>query len=214
MSPSKRRHPFPPPVPPVATPHSVRSPEQVPQPAERLVVIDTETTGLSNRDRIVEVAAVVFDTGGDVVDEYDTLVNPHQDVGPTHIHGITGPMVSQAPTFDEVAEALARRINGAVLVAHNLPFDVRFLANEYRRVGATLMPGKGICTLRLTGVRLEVACQRYGVPLDHHHRALADARAAGMLLQRLLGERPHGVPANVQHLAAPFSSRTLPRVPV
>ena len=84
---------------------------------DRFAVVDVETTGVYNSDRIVEVAVVTISPNGRVVDEWDTLVNPLRDVGPTHIHGITASMVTAAPTFDEVSGALAERLNGAVLVA-------------------------------------------------------------------------------------------------
>lgn len=101
--------------------------------ADRYVVVDVETTRLYNVDRIVEVAAVTVDSSGAIVDEWGTLVDPQRDVGPTHIHGVTASMVSAAPRFQEVAAALADRLYGAALVAHNLTFDARMLANEFGR---------------------------------------------------------------------------------
>ena len=56
---------------------------------ESLVVIDVETTGFGTNDRLVEIAAVTLDPDSlETVDEYDTLINPERDVGPTHVHGI------------------------------------------------------------------------------------------------------------------------------
>ena len=93
---------------------------------QRIVAIDCETTGFSRHDRIVEFAAVEVDVAtGQVVDEIDTLINPERDVGPVDVHGVTASMVSAAPTFEEVAGALGRRLQGAILVAHNLAFDAR-----------------------------------------------------------------------------------------
>ncbi len=177
----------------------------------RIVVVDVETTGVTNRDRIVEVAAVVLDDNLKVVEEYDTLVDPQRDVGPSDIHGITPSMVSAAPTFEEVAAALAVHIHGSILVAHNLTFDSRMLSNEYKRASARFMPGKGICTLRLTGQRLSEACRRHRVGLVTEHRALADARATAELLARILDDQPEGVPAQVQELHHPLNPRTLRR---
>lgn len=68
--------------------------------ADRMVVVDVKTTGLYDADRIVEVAAVTLNPRGRVVDEWDTLVNPERDVGPTHLHGVSATMVSAAPTFE------------------------------------------------------------------------------------------------------------------
>ncbi len=74
------------------------------------VAVDVETTGLYTADRVVEVAAVTVSADGRVIDEWDTLVNPGRDVGPTSLHGITASMVSPAPGFEEVAMALASRL--------------------------------------------------------------------------------------------------------
>lgn len=149
---------------------------------DRLVVIDVETTGLYNADRIVEIAAVTLDSSGAVTDEFDTLVNPGRDVGPTWIHQVTASMVRDAPSFDEVAHHVAARLDGAVCVAHNLPFDRRMIGNDLERAGIDIDWGIGLDTLRATGCKLGVACSDYGVPLDGAHRALVDARATAQLL--------------------------------
>ena len=178
---------------------------------DRFLVVDVETTGLYNADRVVEVAAVTVGRSGEILDEWDSLVNPGRDIGPTHLHGVTASMVSAAPAFEEVAEALAARIHGAVLVAHNLAFDSRMLKNEYSRLGALLAPGRGVCTLMRSGRRLVDACSIYGIELHQHHRALADARATARLL--FAAERPakESVPAEVTGLNILACPRTLRR---
>ena len=150
----------------------------------RMVVIDTETTGLGRSDRIVEIAAITISPQtGEIVDEFETLVNPERDIGPTSIHGITPSMVEAAPTFEEIATALARRLTGAILVGHNLSFDVRMLSQEYGRLKCSFDWGQGRCTLRATKLKLASACARYGVPLSDTHRAYNDALASAMLLK-------------------------------
>jgi DNA polymerase-3 subunit epsilon len=176
---------------------------------QRLVVIDTETTGLGTFDRVVEVAAIVLDRAtGETLDEYDTLVNPMRDIGPVRIHGISSSMVSAAPTFEEIAASLALRVEGAVLVAHNLSFDVRMLDNEYQRLDAQLDPGDGICTLRLSGEKLSLACDRYEIPMTRHHRALSDARATAQLVKILIDEETPSSPASILGLSAAVNPRT------
>ena len=82
----------------------------------RLVVIDCETTGLGQHDRIVEIAVLTLaPQTWEPMDEYDTLINPERDVGPVGVHGITASMVEAAPTFPEVAAALTHRLHGAIL---------------------------------------------------------------------------------------------------
>lgn len=177
----------------------------------RFVVVDVETTGVYNSDRVVEVAAVGMAADGTIIDEWDTLVNPGRDVGPTHIHGVTASMISAAPDFEEVSVALASRINGRVLVAHNLAFDARMLANEFSRVGAILDCGRGVCTLLHCGQRLADACAALGVGLDHHHRALADARSTAKLFVAASCRSDESFPAWIRNLSTSACPRTLRR---
>ncbi len=180
--------------------------------ADRFVVVDVETTGLSNSDRVVEVAAVTVDPGGTIVDEWDTLVDPQRDVGPTYIHGVTASMVSTAPRFDEIAAVLADRLYGAALVAHNLTFDARMLTNEFERLAAHFVPGLGVCTLQLGGGKLVDVCRAYEVELAAAHRALGDARATAQVLT-CLAERASDTctPAHVSDIAAAYNYRTVQR---
>jgi DNA polymerase-3 subunit epsilon len=82
--------------------------------ADRIAVIDVETTGLYKSDRVVEIAIVTLDGDGAITDEFDTLINPARDVGPTWIHRITPSMVSSAPLFADVAGHIAARVHGAL----------------------------------------------------------------------------------------------------
>jgi DNA polymerase-3 subunit epsilon len=192
----RRRHRRPP-LPAGLTPVTLR---RVGRPVgdAGFAVVDVETTGLvPGTDRVVEVAVVRTDAHGAVVDEWSTLVDPGGDPGASDIHGITLADLHGAATFAEVAPELARRLDGRILVAHNLPFDAAFLAAEQRPslLGAT----GGLCTLQLSravlgrpagGWSLGALCTEVGVPLDDAHRALADARATAGLLEALLAEVP------------------------
>ena len=150
------------------------------------VVVDVETTGFGTHDRIVEIAVVTLDPDSwETQDEYDTLINPERDVGPTGVHGVTAGMVELAPVFEEVLPPLAQRLRGAVLIAHNLPFDTRMMGYEFERYGVPVDFGQGWCTLKATRARLAAACQREGIQLENAHRALTDARATAELARRL-----------------------------
>ena len=184
----------------------------------RLVAVDCETTGLGRYDRIVEIAVVEVDIAtGRVIDEFETLVDPVRDVGPVDIHGVTASMVSAAPTFDEVAGALARRLGGATLVAHNLAFDARFLRQEFERLDTDFNPGSGFCTLRVTSQKLGLACERFGVPLTAAHRALGDARATARLAMELHRYEPistgRRTRCRIGYIAHGMNPRTLRRPP-
>lgn len=181
----------------------------------RWLVFDCETTGLGKHDRIVEIAAVEVDVDtGDVVDEFDTLVNPERDVGRTNLHGITASMVEAAPTFAEIAAALARRMHGSTLVAHNLSFDSRMLSQEFARINTTFAAGSGYCTLRATSEKLAVACRRHEIAAFEQHQALADARATALLLTRVYdaGEADRGsqglAPCSIGYIDGSGTPRT------
>ncbi len=90
-------------------------------PGWRPVVLDVETTGLGSADRIVEIATLDPDTL-QIVEEYDTLVNPLRDIPSdvSAIHGLTASDLEAAPTFSEIAPAIATRIDGAVLIARRV----------------------------------------------------------------------------------------------
>jgi DNA polymerase-3 subunit epsilon len=100
-------------------------------------VIGLETTGLrtSSHDRVVEVAVVRLDASGRIVDEWCSLVNPARDMGPQDIHGISAAEARRARAFADLAGAVAERLAGRTLVAHNLAFDAPFLAAEFHRLG-------------------------------------------------------------------------------
>ena len=173
----------------------------------RMVVFDTETTGLGKFDRVVEIAAITMDPHtGEIIDEFETLINPERDLGPTSIHGITASMVEAAPTFEEVAAAIGRRLTGAILVAHNLSFDTRMLEQEYARLNVEFEPGNGYCTLRATGLKLASACTKLGVSMAEAHRAYDDARATALLLRKI-GADVSGC------TAGRVATRGLPHVP-
>ena len=182
--------------------------------AHPLVVIDCETTGLGDQDRIVEVAAVHLDSQSwEIIDEYDTLINPECDTGPVHIHSVTNEMVEAAPVFSEIVAALSERLHGAVLIAHNFPFDSRMLQQEFDRLDINFHPGAGLCTMQASnGANLSNACNRHGVTLKNHHSALADARATAALARKTLKETSgYPSPAEVGAISYPLTTRTLPR---
>jgi DNA polymerase-3 subunit epsilon len=183
-------------------------------------VVDVETTGFAagRGDRIVEVAVVQLDRDGVVTGEWCTLVNPSRDLGPQHVHRISAADVWHAPSFADVAGALAAQLAHRVLVAHNLRFDSRFLAAEFGRIGVDL-PIRGLCTMLLaeqylpdrTGRSLRACCDAAGVPLIEAHPALHDAHAAAALFAAHL--RRAGRPEPWLELLDDAATAPWPRLP-
>src|SRR5690242_16939448 len=93
-------------------------------------VVDLETTGaaVSQGSMITEIGAVKV-RGGEVLGEFQTLVNPHTAIPPfiAVLTGITNTMVAGAPPISAALPAFLEFARGCVLVAHNAPFDVGFL---------------------------------------------------------------------------------------
>jgi DNA polymerase-3 subunit epsilon len=181
-----------------------------------LAVVDVETTGLQPPyHRIAEIAVVILDPITlEVVDEFDSLVNPHRDLTETSgIHGITASMVSAAPDFDLIAPQLSRMLSGCTIVAHNLPFDLAFLESEFGRLNIDFDFGAGIDTYRITRMNLAAACDSLDIELEQAHRALADARACAALLKKIFGsgEVPPSRPAYLDPIETTSPIRTLRR---
>ncbi len=176
--------------------------------ADRIAVIDVETTGLFSADRVVEIAVVTVDREGVIVDEFECLTNPLRDPGPTWLHGLTPSILRDAPLFEDIAPHLAALLDGAVVAAHNLPFDRRLLGYEFHRAGIDVDWGDGLDTLRAVGgCKLGTACADYGIQLQGAHCAVNDARATAQLLLRVADTFEKCRPA----AASPLSS-DLPRV--
>jgi DNA polymerase III subunit epsilon len=165
--------------------------------AGEIACVDLETTGgHAVNNRVIE-AGIVLLSGGRVIDEYSTLVNPGTRI-PCAIQqftGITESMVADAPPFAEVAGELLSRLEGRLFVAHNVRFDYGFLRSEFRRLGIRFR-APVLCTVRLSraltpdirGHNLDAVMQRYGIACDARHRALGDARVLAEFL-RIAGER-------------------------
>ena len=168
-------------------------------PLSRLcyAVVDVETTGgrYEGGHRMTEVAVVEV-RGGVVGDRFETLIHPGRSV-PSRIAGLTGitnRMLAGAPTFDEIAEEVFRRIAGRVFVAHNASFDWAWLRAQ---LGDALgdVPGVDrLCTISLARRLVPELRQRnldsladfFDIPIHHRHRAGGDALATARVLLRLL----------------------------
>ncbi len=154
------------------------------------VVIDVETTGIGRFDRICEIGMTkIIDNS--IVDKFETLINPRVNITNTVFHGIEDWMVEDAPVFKDVAWQIAKFIRGVVLIAHNAPFDMRFLRYEFQRL-ETDLSHYALCTLKLSRRlnpefpyhRLDYLLGKYRLVNEWPHRAGADADCeARMFLQ-------------------------------
>jgi DNA polymerase-3 subunit epsilon len=163
------------------------------------VVVDTETTGGQSllADRITEFAAVVV-KGGEIVEVYETLVNPRRSIPPfvTRLTNITWDMVKNAPTFDRIAPDVLRVLDGNVFVAHNATFDWRFVTTEVSRSTGRQLRGRRLCTVKiarkvlpqLSRRSLDYVARYYGIEIRNRHRAGGDALATAKCLLRMMSD--------------------------
>jgi DNA polymerase III subunit epsilon len=162
------------------------------------VVLDLETTGGSpTSDRVTEVGAVKV-RGGEVLGSFHTLVDPEIPIPPiiTALTGISDRMVADAEPIQVVLPCLLEFLGDAVLVAHNAPFDRRFLQANLERHGYPRLANRTVCTARLArkllprdevpDVRLATLAALLGASVTPCHRALTDARATVDVLHALL----------------------------
>ena len=163
---------------------------------DQFAVLDFETSGSNpHLGRVIEVAIVTVDSNGQVLEEFSTLVNPLDgQVGVTFVHHIVPKMLEDAPTFDEVAEALLSRLSGKVVVAHNAAFEERFLAAEFGRAKVRTPPLRALDTLQflprhfdLPNFKQSTVLQHLGIKTDEH-TALGDTRGLAQILCHLLDD--------------------------
>ena len=185
------------------------------------VVVDLETTGGAPVDAgITEIGAVKV-RGGEVLGEFATLVNPGEPVPPfvAVLTGITDAMVASAPRLPAALPAFLEFAAGAVLVAHNAPYDIGFLTAACARTGQAWPAPMVVDTARLARavlLRDEVANCKLGTLARHfraatepNHRALADARATVDVLHGLI-DRVGSLGVHTVEELATYSSRVSP----
>lgn len=161
-------------------------------------VVDVETTGGSmvQGHRITEICAVRLAGDGRRLGEFATLINPLRPIPPAimALTRITHEMVQDAPRFEEVALSLAAFLEGAVFVAHNAPFDWRFVSAELERAAVRVPHARVLCTVRLARHvvpeiprrSLDALSYFFGIENEARHRAFGDARATARIFRRLL----------------------------
>jgi len=167
----------------------------MPRKKEIEIVLDTETTGLDyTREKMVEFAAVRLENGK-IVDEYQTLINPHQHIRKSSIaiHGITPEMVEDAPSEEEAMPKILEFIGDYPIVAHNAIFDYSFLNEAKLRLTGERFENPRIDTQMmfkevapdLESHGLEALTKRFNVELNNHHRAMADTMGLALAYPKL-----------------------------
>jgi len=178
----------------------------------RLIMLDTETTGLSphDGDRMVEIGAIEVNQRKPSGRTFHRYLNPERHIPEevVRIHGINNERVKDEPTFEYVADEFLEFIRGATLVIHNAPFDLGFIMNElhlFEKPGIEHVPV--IDTLELARKQhpqqrnnLDALCDRYGIERGHRelHGALLDSELLAEVYLAMTGGRQFSLAMDVQ----------------
>ena len=121
---------------------------------KKLIVLDTETTGLEvdQGHRIVEVGAVTLEDGRRTDLHFHSYLNPQRSIDEEaeKVHGLSMERLSNEPAFSEIAESFLEFVEGSILVIHNAAFDLGFLNAELKRVSSKYPALEEICDVEDT----------------------------------------------------------------
>lgn len=181
-----------------------------------LIVIDTETTGLTpSRDDIIEISAIRLEKGFQPISCFTTLLKPRGEIPEkaSRVNNITDEMVADKPSFSQIADSFSDYISGCNILGHNLGFDLKFIYAW----GATIPNKKFYDTLSLARLtltssnrdvwnneekeyqspdeydvedyKLTTLCDYYGIYRSDAHRSLSDCYATALLFENLINDK-------------------------
>ncbi|HAO70353.1 MAG TPA: DNA polymerase III subunit epsilon [Gammaproteobacteria bacterium] len=170
---------------------------------ERLIVLDTETTGIepSEGHRIIEIGCTeIIDREITENNEYQQYIQPDRLVGDSErIHGIKDSFLKGKPKFEEIAEEFLEYIEGATLIIHNAPFDLGFLNHELKLMGddqriedsCTIIDTFELSKQQRPGTmhNLDALCRRFEIDSSARtvHGALLDAQILAQVYLAMTG---------------------------
>lgn len=174
----------------------------------REIVFDTETTGLDpfQGDRIVEIGCVELVNHVPTGNVYHQYINPERSMSEEVIavHGLTEEFLSDKPTFKEIADDFLAFIGSdSMLIAHNAPFDMKFLNAELSWIGKEALSfDRVIDTVVLakkrfpgSRVNLNELCKKFHIDNSARtlHGALLDSELLAEVYLELIGGRQPGL---------------------
>jgi DNA polymerase III subunit epsilon len=176
----------------------------------RQIIFDTETTGFKpeNGDRVVEIGAIEMVNGAITGNDFHVYVNPERDMpdGAYKVHGLSTEFLSDKPVFSDssIGAAFHNFVKGAVLIAHNADFDMKFMQFEMEKAGLEPIQNEVIDTLQIarrkfpgSPASLDALCSRFGINTAERerqgHGALLDSRLLAEVYIELTGGRQAGL---------------------
>jgi len=185
------------------------------QHEQRLIILDTETTGINPREghRIVEIGCVEMINRQLTGRNYHVYIKPLDPRGQVlqmeqeviKIHGLTNEFLDDKPTFPQVVDDFIDFIRGAELVIHNAKFDVGFMNHEFsllnfaNRANNKVPMTEDICTITDT---LKTSKDELGSPKT------LDYLARFYKVDKLIDRTYHGALIDAQLLAFVYIEMT------
>jgi len=121
---------------------------------KKLIVLDTETTGLEvdQGHRVIDIGAIVLKDRKKTNEYFQSYLNPERliDTEAQEIHGISNEQLEKEPKFSEIAESFLEFVQDSVLIIHNAPFDLGFLNSELQRASSNYPRLEEICEIEDT----------------------------------------------------------------
>lgn len=159
------------------------------------IVFDTETTGIGNNARIIEIGALLIGDGNTPIYEYDQLIQPHAKLsaGITELTGITDADLADQPDAGFVIPQFLTAIRPLLLIGHNVSFDIRMLNIEGGLLGCREVSNDYLDTMTIShrmfpnapSRSLQEVMRLLGINEIEEHRAISDARQTWQCFQQL-----------------------------
>lgn len=187
------------------------------------IAFDLETTGIQPKtDAVVEIGAVRFD-GAEPVGTFCTLINPGRPIPPeaSAVNGISDEMVADQPVIETVLVDLAEFCGDLPLVAHNAPFDFKFLLNAVETHKAKAPSGIVLDSCALARIvfpgminyKLGTLVNHFGFPSGNFHRAEVDSVYCGQLFAKIVESLEKGGQSATVPALLDLTKQTLMKFP-
>ena len=161
---------------------------------DKKVFFDVETTGFAD-NYIISIGFIAYQ-GSKIVFQKDYFIDPEGVIEDSafRVHGIPQSKVNNCSPFPAIWEKIGKYFENAVLVGHNVQYDVKCLVLALKRYGLEIPEFCSLCTCKnskkfvktLSHHKLDDMCNYFGIVLDNHHDAFADVVACRNIYNSLV----------------------------
>ena len=170
---------------------------------EKLAFIDVETTGLNMfTHELIEIGCVLATPELEVIEEFELKIKPEriEDADPVSlkVNHYNDRDWKKATDLKKAMQKFSKKVNGAIMVGHNVAFDLGFLEQAFHATGIpnpthyhrldtmSIAWAKVHRDVSVDHFSLRELCERFHIKNEHAHTALSDARATFELYKKLM----------------------------